>query len=132
MDRRPRGRRERRRAFEAVDDLELDAVRIDEARDITRYITNLLIFLGLLGTFWGLAQTVPAVVDTIRSLAPSDGDTSDISVFERLMSGLEDQLGGMGTAWDAANAALFLASDEARFITGVVLPVDGGTSIRIG
>ena len=41
-------------------------------------------------------------------------------------------LGGMGTAWDAANAALFLASDEARFITGVVLPVDGGTSIRIG
>jgi NAD(P)-dependent dehydrogenase (short-subunit alcohol dehydrogenase family) len=41
-------------------------------------------------------------------------------------------LGGMGTAWDAANAALFLASDEARFITGAVLPVDGGTSIRIG
>jgi NAD(P)-dependent dehydrogenase (short-subunit alcohol dehydrogenase family) len=40
--------------------------------------------------------------------------------------------GGMGTAWDAANAALFLASDEARFITGVVLPVDGGTSVRIG
>lgn len=40
--------------------------------------------------------------------------------------------GGMGTAWDAAHAALFLASDEARFITGVVLPVDGGTSIRIG
>ena len=33
----------------------------------------------------------------------------------------------MGTAWDAANAALFLASDEARFVTGVVLPVDGGT-----
>ncbi len=40
--------------------------------------------------------------------------------------------GGMGTAWDAANAALFLASADARFITGAVLPVDGGTSIRIG
>ena len=40
--------------------------------------------------------------------------------------------GGMGTAWDIAHAALFLASDEARFITGVVLPVDGGQSARIG
>ena len=42
------------------------ATRIDEARDITRYIVNLLIFLGLLGTFFGLATTVPAVVETIR------------------------------------------------------------------
>ncbi|HEX6245499.1 MAG TPA: SDR family oxidoreductase [Polyangiales bacterium] len=40
--------------------------------------------------------------------------------------------GGMGTAWDVAHAALFLASDEARFITGVLLPVDGGQSARIG
>ncbi|MEO0621940.1 MAG: biopolymer transporter ExbB [Pseudomonadota bacterium] len=82
------------------------AVRLDEARDITRYITNLLIFLGLLGTFWGLANTVPAVVDTIRSLAPSGGDTSDVSVFERLMSGLEDQLGGMGTAFASSLVGL--------------------------
>jgi NAD(P)-dependent dehydrogenase (short-subunit alcohol dehydrogenase family) len=42
-------------------------------------------------------------------------------------------LGGkMGTAWDVANAALFLASDESKFITGVLLPVDGGQSARIG
>ena len=40
--------------------------------------------------------------------------------------------GGMGSAWDVANAALFLASDEARFITGVLLPVDGGQSARVG
>lgn len=40
--------------------------------------------------------------------------------------------GAMGTAWDTAYAALYLASDEARFITGVVLPVDGGMSTRIG
>ena len=52
------------------------ATRIDEARAITRYITNLLIFLGLLGTFYGLATTVPAVVDTIRSLAPHDGESA--------------------------------------------------------
>ena len=40
--------------------------------------------------------------------------------------------GGMGTAWDTAHAALFLASDEARFVTGVLLPVDGGMSARVG
>ncbi|MEO0700799.1 MAG: biopolymer transporter ExbB [Pseudomonadota bacterium] len=74
------------------------ATRIDEARDITRYIVNLLIFLGLLGTFYGLATTVPAVVDTIRSLAPSDGDEA-VDVFSRLINGLEAQLGGMGVAF---------------------------------
>lgn len=41
-------------------------------------------------------------------------------------------LGRQGTAWDVANAALFLASDEAAFITGVLLPVDGGQSARVG
>jgi NAD(P)-dependent dehydrogenase (short-subunit alcohol dehydrogenase family) len=40
--------------------------------------------------------------------------------------------GRMGTAWDVANAALFLASDEANFITGVALPVDGGSLVRVG
>ncbi len=82
------------------------ATRIDEARDITRYIVNLLIFLGLLGTFYGLATTVPAVVDTIRSLAPTEGD-SGMAVFERLMAGLEDQLEGMGIAF--ASSLLGLA-----------------------
>ncbi len=62
------------------------AIRLDESREITRYIVGLLIFLGLLGTFWGLSQTVPAVVDTIRSLA----DTEDGNVLGRLISGLED------------------------------------------
>ena len=82
------------------------ATRIDEARDITRYISNLLIFLGLLGTFYGLATTVPALVDTIRSLAPTEGEGAT-AVFERLMSGLERQLGGMGTAF--ASSLLGLA-----------------------
>ena len=77
------------------------AARIDEARDITRYIVNLLIFLGLLGTFYGLATTVPAVVETIRSLAPHEGQTG-VEVFESLMAGLEAQLGGMGTAFSSS------------------------------
>jgi len=81
-------------------------VRLDESRDITRYISNLLIFLGLLGTFWGLSLTVPAVVDTIKSLAPQGGDTSDVSVFDRLMTGLESQLGGMGTAFASSLVGL--------------------------
>jgi len=78
--------------------LESVATRIDEARDITRYIGSLLIFLGLLGTFWGLATTVPAVVATIRSLAPQPGEGAS-EVFSRLMTGLEAQLGGMGVAF---------------------------------
>ncbi|MCP5038361.1 MAG: biopolymer transporter ExbB [Rhodobacteraceae bacterium] len=77
------------------------ATRIDEDRDITRYIVNLLIFLGLLGTFFGLATTVPAMVETIKSLAPQEGD-SGVEVFGRLMSGLESQLGGMGTAFSSS------------------------------
>ena len=81
----------------------LDSVgtRLDESRDITRYIINLLIFLGLLGTFFGLAVTVPAVVETIKSLAPKDGQ-SGIEVFNNLMVGLETQLGGMGTAFSSS------------------------------
>jgi hypothetical protein len=82
------------------------ATRLDESRDITRYIVNLLIFLGLLGTFWGLANTVPAVVDTIRSLVPEEGEDG-IAVFDKLIKGLESQLGGMGTAF--ASSLLGLA-----------------------
>ena len=77
------------------------ATRIDEAREITRYIVNMLIFLGLLGTFYGLATTVPAVVDTIRSLAPVEGE-GGVDVFGRLMTGLEAQLGGMGVAFGSS------------------------------
>ncbi len=81
--------------------LESVAQRVDEARDITRYLINLLVFLGLLGTFWGLATTVPAVVETIRNLAPQPED-SGLDVFGKLMTGLESQLGGMGTAFSSS------------------------------
>ena len=75
--------------------------RIDEVREITRYIGNTLIFLGLLGTFYGLATTVPALVETIRSLSPDDGQ-SGADIFNRLQAGLESQLGGMGTAFSSS------------------------------
>ena len=81
----------------------LDSVaqRIDEDREITRYIGNVLIFLGLLGTFYGLATTVPALVETIRSLNPGEGE-SGADIFGRLQAGLEAQLGGMGTAFSSS------------------------------
>jgi len=81
----------------------LDTVgsRIDEDREITRYMANTLIFLGLLGTFYGLATTVPALVDTIRSLNPTEGE-SGAAIFTRLQAGLETQLGGMGTAFSSS------------------------------
>ncbi len=77
------------------------ATRLDEGREVTRYIINLLIFLGLLGTFYGLATTVPAVVETIRSLAPQEGGSS-LDIFGNLMTGLEKQLDGMGTAFGSS------------------------------
>ena len=98
---RSRGARMQLSASSARSILESVATRLEEARDITRYIVNLLIFLGLLGTFYGLATTVPAVVDTIRSLAPQEGE-GGMAVFDRLMTGLESQLGGMGTAFSSS------------------------------
>mgnify|MGYP000126720487 CR=1 FL=1 len=103
---RTRGARMQIGSSSAASILDSVATRIDEARDITRYIVNLLIFLGLLGTFYGLATTVPAVVETIKSLAPQEGDTA-VLIFSRLMNGLEAQLGGMGVAF--ASSLLGLA-----------------------
>lgn len=73
------------------------ATRLDETRDIARYFTGLLVFLGLLGTFWGLSQTVSSVGATIQSLDVSGGDATVI--FEDLKSGLAAPLQGMGTAF---------------------------------
>ncbi len=80
--------------------LESIGIRLDEARDISRYLIGLLIFLGLLGTFWGLLDTVSSVGDTIRSL---DVGTSESGlIFEELKSGLEAPLQGMGTAFSSS------------------------------
>lgn len=76
------------------------ASRLDEARDISRYMIGLLIFLGLLGTFWGLLQTVSAVGETIRSLNISTAQAG--TVFEELKAGLEAPLAGMGTSFSSS------------------------------
>lgn len=76
------------------------SARLDESRDISRYMVGLLIFLGLLGTFWGLLQTVRAVADVIAGLQITGTDSN--SVFNDLKSGLEAPLAGMGTAFSSS------------------------------
>jgi hypothetical protein len=76
------------------------ATRIEESHEISRYLIGLLIFLGLLGTFWGLLETVNAVGDTIAGLSGSAGDPA--ALFEDLKRGLETPLSGMGTAFSSS------------------------------
>jgi hypothetical protein len=80
----------------------LDSIqmRLDEDRDMGRYLTSLLIFLGLLGTFWGLLQTVTAVASTIQTLDVSASNTGVI--FEDLKQGLSEPLAGMGIAFSSS------------------------------
>jgi len=80
--------------------LESIGTRLDELREISRYLTGLLVFLGLLGTFWGLLQTINAVGSTIQSLDVGSGDSKVI--FEDLKAGLERPLSGMGTAFSSS------------------------------
>lgn len=74
--------------------------RLSESRDISRYLIGLLIFLGLLGTFWGLLRTVGAVGGVIGGLTIESGDLGD--VFANLKSGLEAPLDGMATAFSSS------------------------------
>lgn len=74
--------------------------RLDESRDLSRYMIGLLIFLGLLGTFWGLLQTVTSVGDVIGDLSVANQDM--LGVFDDLKAGLEAPLEGMGTAFSSS------------------------------
>ncbi|MGF1476054.1 MAG: flagellar motor protein MotA [Geminicoccaceae bacterium] len=80
----------------------LDSVasRLDEQRDNARYLTGLLIFLGLLGTFWGLLETISSVGDVIADLSIGSGDIA--VVFDDLKAGLAAPLSGMGTAFSSS------------------------------
>ncbi len=80
----------------------LDSIgaRLDESRDISRYMIGLLIFLGLLGTFWGLLDTVSAVGNAIRSLSAEAGPAENM--VDNLQAALEGPLSGMGTAFSSS------------------------------
>jgi len=75
------------------------ATRLDEARDISRYLTGLLIFLGLLGTFWGLIDTVTSVGEVIKGLKVG-GEAG--AMFDALKEGLAAPLGGMGISFSSS------------------------------
>lgn len=74
--------------------------RLDESREISRYMIGLLIFLGLLGTFWGLLGTIGAVANVIEGLQVGDGDFA--AVFINLKAGLLKPMQGMGTAFSSS------------------------------
>jgi hypothetical protein len=74
--------------------------RLDESREIARYMIGVMIFLGLLGTFWGLLGTVNSVGDVIQGLSTTGQDVS--AMFGELKAGLEKPLSGMGTAFSAS------------------------------
>jgi hypothetical protein len=80
------------------------ASRLDESRELSRYMVGLLIFLGLLGTFWGLLLTVHSVGDVIGSMSVGSGDIN--ALFEQLKAGLARPLRGMGTAFSSSMLGL--------------------------
>jgi hypothetical protein len=84
--------------------LDTIASRLDESRELSRYMIGLLIFLGLLGTFWGLLLTIAAVADVIAGMSVGSGDIN--ALFEQLKSGLNKPLRGMGTAFSASMLGL--------------------------
>lgn len=80
--------------------LDSTASRLDESREIARYQTSLLIFLGLLGTFWGLIEAIGAIGNVISGLSIGGGDFA--ALFTELKEGLRKPIGGMGTAFGAS------------------------------
>jgi biopolymer transport protein ExbB/TolQ len=74
--------------------------RLDESRELSRYVTGVMIFLGLLGTFWGLLRTVNSVAEVINGMSLAGGDVN--GMFAQLKSGLAEPLAGMGTAFSSS------------------------------
>lgn len=80
--------------------LDSAAARLEETRDIARYQTSLLIFLGLLGTFWGLIEAIGAIGNVISGLSIGSGDF--VALFDEMKEGLRKPISGMGTAFGAS------------------------------
>jgi hypothetical protein len=80
------------------------ASRLDEQREVSRYMIGLLIFLGLLGTFWGLLLTIGSISDVIANMSVGSGDLNQL--FNQLKAGLAQPLRGMGTAFSASMLGL--------------------------
>ncbi len=80
------------------------ASRLDEQREVSRYMIGLLIFLGLLGTFWGLLLTIGSISDVIGNMSVGSGDLNQL--FNQLKAGLAQPLRGMGTAFSASMLGL--------------------------
>ena len=80
----------------------LDGIRgrMDESREISRYVISLLVFLGLLGTFWGLLGTIGAVSSVVGGLEVGSGDFN--LMFQTMKAGLQEPLKGMGTAFSSS------------------------------
>ena len=74
--------------------------RLDETRDLSRYLVGLLIFLGLLGTFWGLSETIGAITGVINGIDMGSGDVQN--AFSHLKEGLQSPLSGMGMAFSSS------------------------------
>lgn len=85
-------------AFRSI--LDSIGTRLDESRDTSRYLIGLLVFLGLLGTFWGLIETIGSISNVIGALDPNSGESSD--VLAAIKTGLAQPLGGMGTAFSSS------------------------------
>ena len=78
--------------------------RLDESRELSRYVTGLCIFLGLLGTFWGLILTIGSVANVINDMSVGSGDLN--ALFNQLKSGLARPLAGMGVAFSSSMLGL--------------------------
>ena len=85
-------------AFRSI--LDSIGTRLDESRDTSRYLIGLLVFLGLLGTFWGLIETIGSISNVIGALDPNSGSSND--VLAAIKSGLAQPLAGMGTAFSSS------------------------------